>query len=150
MSAFYDYAEPFSCKCRAFGRLHEAGHEELAVGCFGYVLLDEDHERELHSRFADVEFNGDIEYPGGDDMRSRFLGRDGRAPPIRGVVKELRHQAEEDELQPAELSKMLGDIGRLQQLGIVRIDVAARQLVGGKISDFSTAITVPHFVTTPS
>lgn len=149
MSAFYDYAEPFSCECRAFGRLHEAGHEELAVGCFGYVLLDEAHELELHSRFADIDFNGDIEYPGGDDMRSRFLGRDGRAPPIRGIVKEFRHQAEEDELQPEVISKMLGDIGRLQQLGIVSVDVAARQLVGGKISDFSTAITVPHFVTSP-
>ncbi|KAH9995148.1 kinetochore Sim4 complex subunit FTA2-domain-containing protein [Xylariaceae sp. FL0662B] len=149
MSAFYDYAEPFSCECRAFGRLQEAGHEELAVDCFGYILLDEDHERALHGRFADIDFNGDIEYSGADDMRSRFLGRDGRAPPIRGVVKEFRHPAEEDELQPAEISKMLGDIGRLQQLGIVRIDVAARQLVGGKISDFSTAITVPHFVTTP-
>ncbi|KAJ9130230.1 Kinetochore complex Sim4 subunit Fta2 [Pleurostoma richardsiae] len=149
MSAFYNYAEPFSCECRAFGRLHEAGHEELAVGCFGYILLDEDHERALHDRFGDINFNGNIEYPGGDDMRSRFLGRDGRPPPIRGVVKEFMHQAEEDGLQPAVFHKMLGDIRRLQQLGIMRIDVAARQLVGGKISDFSTAITVPHFVTTP-
>ena len=149
MSAFYDYAEPFGCECRAFGRLHEAGHEELAVGCFGYVLLDEDHESALHSRFADIDFNGNIELPGGSDMRSRFLGRDGRAPPIRGVVKEFMHQIQEDELQPVVFSKMLGDIGRLQQLGIVRIDVAARQLVGDKISDFSMAITVPHFVTTP-
>ncbi|KAK7428378.1 hypothetical protein QQZ08_005135 [Neonectria magnoliae] len=44
---------------------------------------------------------------------------------------------------------MLGDITRLQQLGIMHIDPACRQLVGGKICDFSTAITVPHFVTTP-
>ena len=114
MSAFYDYAEPFGCECRAFGRLHEAGHEELAVGCFGYVLLDEDHESALHSRFADIDFNGNIELPGGSDMRSRFLGRDGRAPPIRGVVKEFMHQIQEDELQPVVFSKMLGDIGRLQ------------------------------------
>ncbi|XXH01048.1 hypothetical protein Hte_007399 [Hypoxylon texense] len=149
MSAFYNYAEPFSCECRAFGRLQEAGREELAVGCFGYVLLDEDHERALHSRFADIEFNGNIELPKAADMRSRFLGRDGRAPPIRGIVKEFRQPVEEDELREAEFRQMLGDIGRLQQLGILRIDVAARQLVGSQISDFSTAITIPHFVTTP-
>lgn len=74
MSAVYDYAEPFSCECRAFGRLYDAGHEELAVGCFGYILLDEDHEPALHDRFADIDFNGDMAHPGGDDMRSCFRG----------------------------------------------------------------------------
>lgn len=76
MSAFYDYVEPLHCECRAFGRLHKTGHEELAVRCFGYV---QDHKRALHSHFANINFNGDIEYPGGDDMWPRFLGRDGRA-----------------------------------------------------------------------
>jgi len=47
------------------------------------------------------------------------------------------------------VTKLLGDIKRLQQLGIIRLDTGARQLVGGKIVDFSQAITVPHFVTTP-
>lgn len=61
MSAFYDYSDLFSCECRAFGRLREAGHEELAIGCFGYVLLDEDLERALHSRFPDISFNGNTQ-----------------------------------------------------------------------------------------
>jgi Kinetochore Sim4 complex subunit FTA2 len=43
MSAFYNYSEPFSAECRAFGRFKESGHEELAIQCFGYVLLDEEH-----------------------------------------------------------------------------------------------------------
>ncbi|KAI0386000.1 kinetochore Sim4 complex subunit FTA2-domain-containing protein [Hypomontagnella monticulosa] len=152
MSAFYDYAEPFSCECRAFGRLQEAGHEDLAVDCFGYILLDEEYERELRRRFPKIDFTGDIDYPRADEMRSRFLGRDGREPPIRGIVKEFRQQAEDEDdelLQPGVVKEMLGNIGRLQQLGIIRIDVAPRQLVRGKITDFSTAITVPHFVTTP-
>lgn len=150
MSALYDYSEPFSCECRAFGRLQEAGHEELAVCCFGYILLDEDHERTLHDDFPDVDFTGDIDRTREPYLRTRFLGRDDRAPPIRGIVKEFRpHQGEEDELGPAVAKKMLGDISRLQQLGIIRIDVAARQLVGGQICDFSTAITVPHFITSP-
>lgn len=86
MSAFYNYSEPFSYECRAFGRLQEAGNEELAVSCFGYLLLDEEHERALMNQFSHLnpEFNGNIEYPGAKDMRSRFLGDDGRPPPPQG------------------------------------------------------------------
>ncbi|KAK1834584.1 kinetochore Sim4 complex subunit FTA2-domain-containing protein [Podospora conica] len=155
MSAFYNYSEPFSCECRAFGRLQEEGYEDLAVECFGYVLLDENHERVLHDQFPDELFNGDAENPHGDDvdeaknMRARFLGRDGRKPPIRGIVKEFCPQTEPENLDRATAEKVLGDIGRLQQLGIISLDIAARQLVGGKLCDLSKAITVPHFVTTP-
>ncbi|KAI0554208.1 kinetochore Sim4 complex subunit FTA2-domain-containing protein [Xylaria curta] len=151
MSAFYDYAEPFSCECRAFGRLREAGREELAVRCFGYILLDEKHERALAAQFPDVYFNGNIYDAGGDEMRTRFLGRDGRAPPVRGIVKQFGHQAEEevDQLWPALARKMLRDVKALQQLGIMRIDVAERQMIDEKIADFSMAVTVPHFITTP-
>lgn len=149
MSAFYPYSEPFSAECRAFARLQEAGHEELAAECFGYLLLDEDNESAIYSRFPNTMFNGNVNYPGGDHMRTRFLGRDGRPPPIRGIVKELGHESEESELQSASVTKILGDIRQLQQLGILRIDVATRQWVGGKLCDFSLAITVPHFVTTP-
>lgn len=38
---------------------------------------------------------------------------------------------------------------RLQQFGIIHLDVAHRQLISGKLADFSTAITIPHFITTP-
>ncbi|KAK4145150.1 uncharacterized protein C8A04DRAFT_36070 [Dichotomopilus funicola] len=120
MSAFYDYSEPFNCECRAFGRLQEAGHEDLS-----------------------------IQAPGRMEMRSRFLGRDGRVPPIRGIVKEFGHAPEEEDVQPADFRKILHDIPLFQQLGIFYLDVAARQIVSGKFSDLSTAITVPHFVITP-
>ncbi|KAK3311993.1 hypothetical protein B0H66DRAFT_596152 [Apodospora peruviana] len=149
MSAFYDSSEPFNCKCRAYGRLQEAGHEDL-------VLLDEDHEAAIYSRFANdnISFNGDIQLPGLDgdhdfDMRARFLGRDGWKPPVHGIVKEFVVPAAEEDLTEAEAAKMLRDIGKLQQLGILCINVAARQVLGGKFSNFSTAITVPHFFTTP-
>ncbi|KAI1733618.1 kinetochore Sim4 complex subunit FTA2-domain-containing protein [Xylaria scruposa] len=150
-SAFYDYGDPFNCECRAFGRLREAGREELAVRCFGYMLLNEKHERAIAAQFPNVHFNGNIYAPSGDDMRTRFLGRDGRAPPVRGIVKQFGHQFEEEaeQLWPALARKTLRDIKALQQLGIIRIDVAERQMIDDKFSDFSTAITVPHFITTP-
>lgn len=96
-------------------------------------------------------------------MRSRFLGRDGRPPPLRGIVKQFGHpgSAEDDpeeedngdlqerQLRPKLARKLLRDVKALHQLGIIDIDVSARQLIDTKISDFSTAVTVPHYMTTP-
>lgn len=147
MSAFYNYSEPFSCECRAFGRLQEAGYEELAIRCFGYLLLDEQHERAMMKQFSHLEFNGNIEFPGDEDMRSRFLGKDGRLPPIRGIVKEFGTR--DKEFWATDARRILRDIIKLQQLGIIRIDVAHRQIISGKLADFSTAIVIPHFITTP-
>ncbi|KAM0548515.1 hypothetical protein ACHAPJ_009838 [Fusarium lateritium] len=149
MSASYEYAEPFNCECRAFGRLQEAGHEELATKCFGYVLLDDEHEQTMMNQFKhlDLDFKGDEDDPGYFDMRSRFLGRHGRLPPIRGIVKEFE-QADQD-LQNRGAKKIIKDIIRIQQLGIVNMDVAHRQIINGKLSDFSTAVTIPHFITNP-
>ncbi|KAK0610729.1 hypothetical protein DIS24_g12031 [Lasiodiplodia hormozganensis] len=149
MSAFYNYSEPFNAECRAFGRLRESGHEDLAVQCFGYVLLDEKHEHIIMSQFSDknLEFNGNGENPGIDDMRSRFLGRHGKPPPLRGIIKALGKA--DEPLRKRSARKLYQSIVSLQQLGIINIDVAHRQLIDGKFADFSTAITTPHFITTP-
>lgn len=147
MAAFYDYSEPFSAECRAFGRLKEAGHEELSIDCFGYVLLDEKHELLMMDRFSHLglDFEGSFEqsWPG---SRSHFLGKSGKPPPIRGIVKQL---GQIDELQNRSARTILDNITRLQQLGIVYVDVAARNLVGGQFADFSTAVTTPHYITNP-
>lgn len=149
LSAFYDYAEPFNCECRAFGRLQEAGHEELAVRCFGYVLLDEALERTMFSQFPDIDFDGTIDNNGDDLWRTRFRGRDGRVPPLRGILKEYGLTPNEEDLQVADFKKMLDDTGRLHQLGILSLDIATRQFISGRLTDFSRAITTPHFFTTP-
>ena len=146
----YNYSDPFSCECRSYGRLQETGHEELAIKCFGYVLLDEEHEKDMFTTFSDLrlEFNGDVYDPGCEDMRGRFRGKDGRVPPIRGIVKELG-QGGEDHLNPKLVRKVFRDVIKLQKLGIFNLDVAARQILNDKISDFSTAFTVPHYIASP-
>lgn len=156
MSAFYNYSEPFSCECRAFARLQETGHDELALQCFGYILLDEKHEQIMMSQFKhlreliDLEFNGSLMQSGHEDLRSRFLGRDGRPPPIRGIVKEFGHVNEEvGKLGTRDARRILRDVIQLQQLGIFNVDVASRQIISGKLCDFSTAVTSPHFLTNP-
>lgn len=145
MEAFYNYSEPFSAECRAFGRLQEAGHPELAVGCFGYLFLDEEHERAIQARY-NLEFSGSGEAPD-PEQRPRFLGRDGRQPPIRGIVKELGQS--DGRLRAHGARRTLRDVIKLQQLGIIHIDVAHRQLINGKLADFSTAVTTPHYMTNP-
>ncbi|KAK0618221.1 kinetochore Sim4 complex subunit FTA2-domain-containing protein [Bombardia bombarda] len=151
MSAFYNYSEPFSCECRAYGRLQEAGHEDLVLKCFGYVLLDEAHEQAMMTQFSDLdlEFNGNMDYPGSEDVRSRFLGKDGRAPPIRGIIKELGLPDKEENLNARVMRKILGDMFKLRKLGIFRIDAATRQILSYKLCDLSMAFTVPHFMATP-
>ncbi len=146
MSAFYNYSEPFTCECRAFGRLQETGHEELAVPCFGYLLLDEQHERTITDRF-DLDFDGSGDFPGCVDMRSRFLGKDNKVLPLRGIVKAFGQTMER--LRTRDMSRLLRDMKKIQQLGIIRLDIKEDQLVDGKPADFSTAITFPHFATTP-
>lgn len=159
MRAFYNYSEPFSAECRAFGRLQEMDRQELAVRCFGYVLLDEEHERAMLAQFA-----GDLNYwhfnGGGDDWgydkdfdaRLRFVGKDGRPPPLRCIVKAFGQAIqieEEASFREVMARRLLRDIIRLQKLGIIEIDVGIQQLIDGKIGDFSTAITMPHFITNP-
>ncbi|XDG01417.1 hypothetical protein ABKA04_001032 [Annulohypoxylon sp. FPYF3050] len=133
LSVFADYSEPFNCECRAFGRLQETGNEDLANKCYGYLLLDEEHEKIVMNQFShpQIEFGGDAEGYGFDDARERFLGKDGWQPPIRVAKKYLR------------------DMIRFQQLGIFNLDPGHQQLVDSKVADFTTAITIPHFITNP-
>lgn len=152
LSAMYNYSEPFSCECRAFGRLQETGYEELAVRCFGYLLLDEEHEQAMMNQFSHLQltWNGNLEAADRVDQRSNYLGRDGRPPPIRGIVKELGYSNEKLEtLRTRDARRTLRDIVRFQQLGIFGLDVASRQLIGGKVCDMSAAFTIAHFMTTP-
>ncbi len=103
----------------------------------------------MMKQFADLNlrFNGNMGVAGYDDLRSRFLGKDGRAPPIRAIVKEFGQFKRN--MQTKDFRNLLRDIIGLQQLGIIYIDVFYQQLVNGRFCDFSTAITTPHFITTP-
>lgn len=153
MSAFYDYSEPFSCECRAYGRLQEAGYEKHAISCFGYVLLDEKHEEEIYTRFKerDITFEADENCTADPSVifRTRFLGKGDRPPPIRGIVKQFGQTCPDEDYNTKMCRQLLADVKQLQLLGIFHLDLAVRQLVDGKIADFSLAITVPHYFTTP-
>lgn len=159
MSAIYDYSEPFSAECRAFGRLQESGHEELAPRCYGYFLLNEENERAMMTKFNLTKWNfhggGDTLDLSDDDEaeeRLRFIGKSGRPPPLRCIVKSLGQTPaarDANSFTDRMARQLLRDIIKLHILGIMVIDVAIRQMIDGKIGDFSTAVTMPHFTTSP-
>ncbi|KAL8417239.1 hypothetical protein RB596_007382 [Gaeumannomyces avenae] len=158
MRVYYDFWEPFNCELRAFGRLQEAGHEDLAIKCHGYLLLDQAHEDKMRLKFPGISFlrNGHEEIPGDEledpeeDCRGYFRGRDGRRPPIRGIVKALGQEVNESAMTSKDFKKLRQNICRLHRLGIMSLDlqVGFNQIFDKmQMGDFSWAVTVPHPVT---
>ncbi|KAH6658027.1 kinetochore Sim4 complex subunit FTA2-domain-containing protein [Truncatella angustata] len=125
--------EPFSCECRAFARLKEAGEEAVAVGCHGYLLLTRNQEDELARR-------------GLDDWVDRFYEDEDNYPvergPIRAIVKEYIEDGEP--FRRPMVPRMQRDFLALHRCGIAHRDTWAKKFRGGKVVDFSTSWTVPH------
>jgi hypothetical protein len=171
------YSEPFNAECRAYGRLKEAHREELSVKCFGYILLDDAHEKsvmEFSPKFrSDFGFvddvierrrNGTMRREPGDEFHwaNWIIGPSGKRPPIRGILKEFGSEMLEldetgERLRPHShddlgvlAPKLLQDVIKLQQLGILSLDLEARQFINGRVADFSTAVTTPHYLVTPT
>jgi hypothetical protein len=153
--ALYPYGDPFTNECRAFGRLREADCEDLAVKCFGYVLLDEESERQAQSMPLSDECVGEtgclrdsIELEPEWNM-ALMADSAGRPPPFRAIIKEFGTDTHFEDLQAKDLRNLFKTICRIQQLGIINIDVFSYQIIQGKHANFSTAVTTPHILTTP-
>jgi hypothetical protein len=81
---YNDYFDPFSCECRAYGRLKQEGREDLALRAHGYLLLTPQQGDEVEKKT--------FGYLWGDENGFNFWGRDAehRHLPIRAIVKETR------------------------------------------------------------
>ncbi|KAI0154528.1 kinetochore Sim4 complex subunit FTA2-domain-containing protein [Xylariaceae sp. FL1272] len=124
----HPYRDPFTSECRAFGRLQEANNENLAIKCFGYIILTEAQEQLL------------IEAGGGDD---RPIQRDDerlKNEPLRCIVKKYIESPEY--IQHNQFPKMIRDLDAVHRLGIVITDIRAD--LNGVMMDFSRSLTVPH------
>ena len=112
------------------------------------MLLTEANERALKVKYPGISFNGDRgNQKTEEETRGRFRGKSGRPPPIRGILKKLGIQRLN--LHDREFRSMRRIVMALHQLGIMRLDVAARQFIDGKMADFSIAVTTPHYLTSP-
>jgi hypothetical protein len=130
-----DHMDPFFDECRAYGRLIEKNvNGNVAVRCYGYLMLPADKEDELRERFGVTSWDRP------DEEYSELVSK---RESLRTIVKDL--VAEDVPLTARTAEKMLLDLEKMLELGIYNMDIKARNYKGGHLIDFSDAITTPHY-----
>ncbi|KAI1445152.1 kinetochore Sim4 complex subunit FTA2-domain-containing protein [Annulohypoxylon stygium] len=122
--------DPFFAECRAFGRLvDEKKDDKLAVRCHGYTYISEDVERRIGKKFHIYDWNRSPE-----DKRKKKR--------LRAIVK--NHIRFVSFGRPKKLSTMRENLVQLNKMGVYNMDICKRNYLGGRLFDFSIAITTPH------
>ena len=120
--------DPFYAECRAFGLLAEKMKDDiLAVRCHGYAFLPEALERRIHRDFGIKDWN-------------RHEKDEGQK--LRAILKD--YIVFNSVCGRKKLSKMRENIIKLNELGIYNMDIREDNYRGGRLFDFSLAITSPH------
>src|SRR2546423_7899677 len=121
------HKDPFYSECRAFGRLTEVGREDLAVRCYGYIMVDSKHEEDVLRQFR---------------IASWDRGESDKGKPVRAIVKELIQSNQS--FVPKMIPRMMRGLRTMNNLGIQVWDVKDDMYLGGSLIDLSQARTVPH------
>ncbi|ETS85071.1 hypothetical protein PFICI_03096 [Pestalotiopsis fici W106-1] len=123
-----DQLDPFYAECRAFGRLvQKEKDDELAVRCYGYKLLPAAVERQINKQFKIKDWN---------------RGKGHERQPLRAIVKAyIRFRTP---FARRKFPLMREKIKELNALGIYNMDIREDNYLGGRLFDFSIAITAPH------
>jgi hypothetical protein len=120
--------DPFFAECRAFGLLVKEGKDdELAVRCHGYAFLSEEVEHLIAKQFGIRDWNRSPE-----DINK----------PLRAIVKNYIRFVNFD--KPKKHTKMRENLEKLNRMGIYNMDIRKENYLGGRLFDFSVAITSPH------
>ncbi|KAI0408491.1 kinetochore Sim4 complex subunit FTA2-domain-containing protein [Xylaria palmicola] len=120
--------DPFFAECRAFGLLVKDGKDhELAVRCYGYAILSEEVERRIGEEFGIRDWNRSMEH---------------HKEPLRAIVKDYIRYLSFD--KPKRHAKMRENLVELNKMGIYNMDIRKENYLGGRLFDFSTAMTAPH------
>ncbi|KAM6536387.1 hypothetical protein FALCPG4_002394 [Fusarium falciforme] len=145
---FEKHFTPFESECRAYGRLKELNREHLAVKAHGYVIMPVTEALTQKLRLLESK----REY-------SRKISKiEGQATPFMGIVKDWVdrvvfdpslewdfEQAAHDEIrQVRHFPRMLRDLHKLHESGIVVRDIGIWQYIDGVLVDLSMAWTIPH------
>src|SRR4051812_33814582 len=123
-----DHNDPFNCECRAFARLKEVRRPDLAVGCHGYVFIDQANEELVRRDFSIDDWD-------------RSPADEGK--PIRAIVKDLIRA--EEPFDPPMVLRMMEALALFNSIGIRVRDVKIDMYRDGTVVDLSQAMTVPHF-----
>lgn len=132
----HGHMDPFFNECRAYGRLIERGiNGKVAVRCYGYLMLPATREEELEHRFGVTAWNRPYE---------EYSKPASRRQPFRAIVKDL--VTEDVPLTVKSAKRMLTDLRRIRRQNVYNMDICARNYKGGKLIDFSVAMTRPHYL----
>lgn len=124
--------DPFYAECRAFGRLLETNQDSsLAVRCHGYAFLPPAVEHRITKQF-------------GDQFQVANWNRkpEDKGHPLRAIIKDYIHFS--SPCGRKKLSTMRSNIMKLNALGVYNMDIREDNYRGGRLFDFSIAITSPH------
>ncbi|KAI0549333.1 kinetochore Sim4 complex subunit FTA2-domain-containing protein [Xylaria curta] len=120
--------DPFYSECRAFGLLvKEKKDDTLAVRCHGYTFLPEAIEHQIRKKFGLYDWNRQTEDEGVQ---------------LRAIVKDyIRFNTI---CGRKSLSMMRSNLDLLNDTGIFNMDIREDNYRGGRLFDFSIALTTPH------
>ncbi|KAF2965091.1 hypothetical protein GQX73_g8476 [Xylaria multiplex] len=122
------HLDPFYAECRAFGRLIENNKDDkLAVRCYGYVFLPHTVEHQIERQFGISDWNRKAEDNGSQ---------------LRAIIKDYIKW--KTVCNRTSFETMRKNLEELNELGIYNMDIRKDNYLGGRLFDFSIAITVPH------
>jgi len=132
----HGHMDPFFNECRAYGRLIEKNvNGKVAVHCYGYLMIPANREDELRNRFGVTTWNRPHE---------EYSKPASERQPFRAIVKDL--VTEDVPLTAKTAKKMLRDLRRMRRFEVYNMDIQARNYKGGRLVDFSVAMTTPHYL----
>ncbi|KAK8075389.1 hypothetical protein PG997_010052 [Apiospora hydei] len=143
------YFDPFSCECRAYGRIREEGLEQYVVQCHGYIkLARSDFKPLLDDPKKWEERLGYQERHKGRPFRvlvKEFVRTDpNRHPPLPGHSLDNVRMTNKIFRDASDGKRVVRGLKSLQKSGIWIRDINTCNVVNGRFLDFSTAWTVPH------
>ncbi|KAL9621181.1 MAG: hypothetical protein Q9160_004313 [Pyrenula sp. 1 TL-2023] len=125
-----NHCDPFYAECRAYGAIIDAGlNGRITPTCYGYMMLSKDQEEQIMDYFN---------YP---DFR-RYLDNSSPRKPLRAILKELVPTGTPS-FTRKHVRQMLKDLRTLARIGVYTSDLESRNYLGGRLIDFSAALTKP-------
>ncbi|KAK8078432.1 hypothetical protein PG996_004602 [Apiospora saccharicola] len=122
------HLDPFYAECRAFGLLsQEKKDHSLAVRCHGYSFLPQTVENRIYEQFGIDDWHREAE----DEQH-----------PLRAIFKD--YIPYKSSCGRKKLSAMRSNLKQLNELGVYNMDIREDNYRGGRLFDFSLAITAPH------
>ncbi|KAF7538350.1 hypothetical protein G7054_g2948 [Neopestalotiopsis clavispora] len=138
----------FNCECRAYARLKEVKKEFIAIPCYGYLLLGEEHQQALRKKDK-LDWETDWGHTKKD------VGQ-----PLQALVKKfvdwqpVAFDDYEDGFNrrrirlaidsAATARKLIRHVKILHRAGILNNDINSSNVLRGQFLEFSSAFTVPH------